>query len=80
MYVTFDEATISVEDIIAKVEKLGFGASLHTEKAQAKEKPVDTAAQEMKAMKRRFIWSALFTLPLFYLSMGKMAAWPLPPF
>ncbi|MBR5588668.1 MAG: copper-translocating P-type ATPase, partial [Phascolarctobacterium sp.] len=53
-------------------------ASLHTEKAQAKEKPVDTAAQEMQAMKRRFIWSALFTLPLFYLSMGKMAGWPLP--
>ena len=78
MYVTFDEATISAEDIIAKVEKLGFGASLHTEKAQVKEKPVDTAAQEMQAMKRRFIWSALFTLPLFYLSMGKMAGWPLP--
>ena len=78
MYVTFDEATISAEDIIAKVEKLGFGASLHTEKAQAKEKPVDTAAQEMQAMKQRFIWSALFTLPLFYLSMGKMADWPLP--
>ena len=78
MYVTFDEAIISAEDIIAKVEKLGFGASLHTEKAQAKEKPVDTAAQEMQAMKQRLIWSALFTLPLFYLSMGKMAGWPLP--
>ena len=78
MYVTFDEATISAEDIIAKVEKLGFGASLHSEKAQAQEKPVDTAAQEMQAMKRRLIWSAIFTLPLFYLSMGKMAGWPLP--
>ena len=78
MYVTFDEATISTDDIIAKVEKLGFGASLHSEKAQAKEKPVDTAAQEMQAMKQRLIWSAIFTLPLFYLSMGKMAGWPLP--
>ena len=78
MYVTFDEATISADDIIAKVEKLGFGASLHNEKVQAKEKPVDTAAQEMQAMKQRLIWSAIFTLPLFYLSMGKMAGWPLP--
>ena len=78
MYVTFDEAIISAEDIIAKVEKLGFGASLHTKKAQTKEKPVDTAAQEMQAMKQRFIWSAIFTLPLFYLSMGKMVGWPLP--
>lgn len=78
MYVTFDEVTISADDIIAKVEKLGFGASLHNEKVQAKEKPVDTAAQEMQAMKQRLIWSAIFTLPLFYLSMGKMAGWPLP--
>ena len=78
MYVTFDEATISAEDIIGKVEKLGFGAILHSEKTQAKEKPVDTAAQEMQAMKQRLIWSAIFTLPLFYLSMGKMAGWPLP--
>ena len=54
MSVTFDEAIISAEDIIAKVEKLGFGASLHTERAQAKEKPVDTASHEMKAMKQRF--------------------------
>ena len=78
MYVTFDEAIISAEDIIAKVEKLGFGASLHSEQARAKDKPVDTAAQEMQSMKQRFIWSAIFTLPLFYLSMGKMAGWPLP--
>ena len=78
MYVTFDEAIISTEDIIAKVEKLGFGASLHSEQARAKDKPVDTAAQEMQSMKQRFIWSAIFTLPLFYLSMGKMAGWPLP--
>ena len=78
MYVTFDEATISAEDIIAKVEKLGFGARLHSEKAQAQDKPVDTAALEMQAMKQRLIWSAIFTLPLFYLSMGKMAGWPLP--
>ena len=78
MYVTFDESVISTEDIIAKVEKLGFGASLHTQQAQVKAQPVDTAAQEMHAMKQRFIWSAVFTLPLFYLSMGKMAGWPLP--
>ncbi len=79
MLVSFDESVISAEDIIAKVEKLGFGASLHLQQqAQAKEKPADTAAQEMHAMKQRLIWSAVFTLPLFYISMGKMAGWPLP--
>ena len=29
-------------------------------------------------MKRRLILSALFTLPLFYISMGHMMNWPLP--
>ena len=78
MHVTFDEGVISAEDIIAKVEKLGFGASIHAPQSQAKTKPVDTAAQEMQAMKQRFIWSIVFTLPLFYISMGAMMGWPLP--
>ncbi|MBQ9763724.1 MAG: copper-translocating P-type ATPase [Phascolarctobacterium sp.] len=78
MHVSFDEGVISEQDIIAKVEKLGFGASLHLQQAQVKEKPVDTAAQEMQVMKQRLIWSTIFTLPLFYLSMGAMAKWPLP--
>lgn len=29
-------------------------------------------------MKRRVIWSFVFTVPLFYISMGKMLGWPLP--
>lgn len=79
MHVTYDEKVISAEAIIAKVEKLGFGASLHLQQQnQSKAKPVDTAAQEMQAMKRRLIWSIIFTLPLFYISMGKMMNWPLP--
>lgn len=79
MHVTYDESIISTETIIAKIEKLGFGASPHCQQiTQAKETPADTAAQEMRAMKRRLVWSFVFTLPLFYLSMGKMAHWPLP--
>lgn len=79
MHVTYDESIISTETIIAKIEKLGFGASPHWQQpTQAKETPADTAAQEMRAMKRRLVWSFVFTLPLFYLSMGKMAHWPLP--
>ena len=31
-------------------------------------------------MKRRLILSALFTIPLFYISMGHMMNWPMPGF
>ncbi len=80
MHVTFDESVITEDIIIAKVEKMGFGANLHTPKVQAQAKPVDTAAQEMQAMRERLVLSFIFTLPLFYLSMGKMANWPLSEF
>ena len=29
-------------------------------------------------MKKRLFWSAVFTIPLFYISMGHMFGWPLP--
>lgn len=31
-------------------------------------------------MRRRVIWSFVFTIPLFYISMGHMLGWPLPGF
>lgn len=78
-YVDYDEAAVTSDAICAKVEKAGFGMKLHTAiPASKKEKPVDTAALEMAAMKQRLILSFLFTVPLFYLHMGRMYNWPLP--
>lgn len=78
-YVDYDEAVVTSDAICAKVEKAGFGMKLHTAAPTAKkEKPVDTAALEMAAMKQRLILSFIFTVPLFYLHMGRMYNWPLP--
>ena len=38
------------------------------------------AAAEAKHVRMRLIVSAVFTIPLFYLSMGHMFGWPLPGF
>ena len=38
----------------------------------------NAAKKEYETMKRRVIWSFVFTVPLFYISMGKMLGWPLP--
>ncbi len=40
----------------------------------------DTKSQTQKEMKRRLVVSLVFTIPLFYISMGHMFAWPLPSF
>ena len=39
-----------------------------------------TAHLHQKQMKQRLLLSALFTIPLFYISMGHMMGWPLPGF
>ena len=47
-HVTFDESVVDEKKIIARIEKLGFGASVHAAGAAAALVPQqDTAAQEM---------------------------------
>ena len=82
MVVDYDGAALSSGQIVAAVEKAGYGASLQ-QKAGAKaapkgEEPGAAAKREYLAMRRRVIWSFVFTVPLFYLSMGHMMGWPLP--
>ncbi len=79
----FDEAQTSLDAVIARIEKLGFGASLHNQTAQTNavtKKENNAAAAELEEMKGRLIWSLAFTVPLFYLHMGRMYGWPLPGF
>lgn len=40
--------------------------------------PNATAEAEQKSMLHRLIASLVFTVPLFYISMGDMFGWPLP--
>lgn len=78
--VTYDEGQTDTAAIIARIEKLGFGAAQHLEVKAAAAKPVDTAAQELQEMRQRLLLSLGFTAPLFYLHMGRMYGWPLPAF
>ena len=81
MQVEFDDSKLSHEQIIAAVVDAGYGASLPAAPgAKAAAAPVNTVDEELKGMKRRFIASLCFLLPLFYLSMGHMMGWPLPAF
>ena len=80
-HVTFDESVVDEKTIIARIEKLGFGARVHA--AGAANAPVpkqDTAAQEMEEMRQRLIGSLIFASLVFYQHMGRMWGWPLPGF
>ena len=79
MAVTYDEAALDDGRIIAAVADAGYGASVHgQQKTAAKNDAVPAAEKAAQEMKYRLIWSFVFLVPLFYISMGHMLGWPLP--
>ena len=74
-HVTFDESVVDEKTIIARIEKLGFGARVHSTNVAA---PVPQ--QDMEEMRQRLIGSLIFAGLVFYQHMGRMWGWPLPGF
>ncbi len=74
--------------IVAAVEKAGYGAFPAGEGTAAAPStsgaaapganPAAAAEAERKSVLQRLIISLVFTVPLFYISMGDMFGWPLP--
>ena len=83
MLVEYTDQT-NAEQIIHAVEEAGYGASLPAPAGKAAPaaaaRPTDTMAEEAAGMKRRFLTSLVFLVPLFYIAMGHMMGWPLPAF
>ncbi|MGN0470533.1 MAG: heavy metal translocating P-type ATPase, partial [Acutalibacteraceae bacterium] len=81
MTVDFDESITDAQKIISAVENCGYGATLKAENnPKINEKKQDSTEVIMKKMRLRLIVSLIFTIPLFYISMGHMAGWYLPDF
>ena len=81
MTAEFDETKLTAAQICEAVRAAGYGASPVGGKEKSKAAPgEDPLEQEIRAMKRRLIWSLVFLIPLFYLSMGHMLGLPLPTF
>ena len=85
MAVTYDDQTLTSGGIIDAVEKAGYGAAVQAPRGKAaagapRENPAELARRDYLAMRRRVVWSFVFTVPLFYISMGHMMGWPLPGF
>ena len=80
MVVSYDETALNTAGIVAAVENTGYGAIPKSDPQHRTEskREGNTAQAEYRAMQRRLFHSALFTVPLFYISMGHMMNWPLP--
>ena len=83
MEVELDGAPGTVEAVERAVEKAGYGAFARPERGEAhasaapraaQARPVTDAAAEARLVRTRLIVSAVFTVPLFYLSMATCSA------
>jgi P-type Cu+ transporter len=61
--VEYDPSAVSVQDMIARVEKLGYGASLKSEK---QEDVAELRAKELETQKGKFIFSLILSFPLLW--------------
>ena len=82
LMVSYDENKVSVQDIMQKIEKSGYGAQ-EIAKVQLTDKDAQEKERQTKILWNKFIVAAIFTIPLFYLAMAPMIPFvnlPVPSF
>lgn len=78
MSVKFDENKLSAHDIVNSVQDAGYSVFLMQPEKIASSTQIDHVIKEQQSLKKRFLASLIFLLPLLYLSMGHMLGFPLP--
>ena len=80
MTICYDESQVQPEQIVAKVEKAGFGAALHQDHPApaAAQSAEDAEAAALRQKKTELIVAAVFSVALLYVSMGQMLPFGLP--
>ena len=82
MEVDFDGDQKTLQDISAAVSKAGYEAHPRLEQKAAvssEARAMDAAQKEVESKKRQLIGSLICAVPLFYIAMGGMLGWPVPP-
>lgn len=72
---SYDPEKLRTSDIKAKVEKLGYKL---IEDDSKNEEVENNKPSEAEIMKKRLIWSLVFTIPVFIVGMGSMMGMKLP--
>ena len=75
LHIDYDDSKLKIQDIIGKIEKAGYGAYEVKEDTKIDDTDKEDA---INSLKKRFILSLIFAVPLLYISMGHMMGAPLP--
>lgn len=76
--IQYDPTVVSVSDITQAVSNAGYEAHEDLETSDSVNEEKDKKQQKIKSIWTRFLGSAIFTIPLFYIAMGHMVGLPLP--
>ncbi len=76
LFIEFDQEKIGLSKINGLIEGLGFKAHLGDEESEAKSESKESG--ETSRLKKRFLLSLLFSLPIIYFVMGEMVGLPVP--
>ncbi|WP_051188587.1 heavy metal translocating P-type ATPase [Proteocatella sphenisci] len=76
--IDYDEKVLDRDAIIATVGKLGFKASYEEERHTNEDEFLKKKNDEIRLIWKKFIISAIFSIPLLYISMGSMFGMPVP--
>ncbi|MBF4808002.1 MAG: heavy metal translocating P-type ATPase, partial [Lancefieldella rimae] len=82
MEVDFDGDQKTLQDISAAVSKAGYEAHPRLEQkatVSSEARATDAAQKEVESKKQQLIGSLICAVPLFYIAMGDMLGWPVPP-
>ena len=79
MTITYEERSVTPQDIMDRVERAGFEASPEEDKGKDQAREEEEELQEgHRRMKRRLIGAICLAIPLLYVSMGHMVPIPMP--
>lgn len=78
--IEYNPETISLVNIIQAIADEGYEAHEQIDSADAAEIEQEKKDSEIQGFWKRFIASAIFTVPLMYISMGPMINLPVPEF
>lgn len=75
--IIYDSSKTGISEIKDTVAKAGYKA-LEIEAGEQVDRERERREQEISSLRKRLIISAIFTIPLFYISMGHMMGLPIP--
>lgn len=78
MSVEYTPGAVTASDITAAVADAGYTANEAIDEADTMDADKEKKQKKVQAIWSRFVWSAVFTIPLLYISMGHMAGLPIP--